>query len=174
MVRPAWASLLFKCPSSLVRAVIGLIASLSFKALSFLWAAFLSHLWRMDFSAGLMLPKISISVHISHFSRFQQVRLAFLKTSLRSPCWADIEHSALLCFSLERLSVLSHILEWTDTRIHSGLFSCILYLWFYLTYLSRMEETEVCCHLLSLGNKEGALDAKQLASTAEVLHYVFN
>ena len=30
-----------------------------------------------------------------------------------------------------------------------------------------MEETEVCCHLLSLGNKEGALDSKQLASTAE-------
>lgn len=68
----------------------------------------------MDFSAGLMLPKISISVHISHFSRFQQVRLAFYKASLRSPCWADIEHSALLCFSLECFSVLSHTLEWTS------------------------------------------------------------
>jgi hypothetical protein len=30
VVRPAWASLLFKCPSSVVRAVIGLIVSLSF------------------------------------------------------------------------------------------------------------------------------------------------
>lgn len=35
MVRPAWASLVFKCPSSVACAVIALIASLSFRALEF-------------------------------------------------------------------------------------------------------------------------------------------
>lgn len=59
--------LLFKWPSSVACAVLALIASLSFGALSFLRVALLSHVRGMDFSAGLMLPKTSVSVHISHF-----------------------------------------------------------------------------------------------------------
>lgn len=97
--------LLFKCPSSVVCAVIALITSLSSRALSFLWVALLSHAWGMDFSAGLLLPKISVSVHISHFGQFYRARLTFYKTSHGSSCWADTEHSALLCFPHERFSV---------------------------------------------------------------------
>lgn len=74
-----------------------------------------------------MLPKISVSVHISHFGQFYQARLS-TKHPMEVHAGQTLNTVPYYVSPMNASVFGTYSKMGNDTRTHSGLFSCILYL----------------------------------------------